>query len=76
MRNDRFAFALGERFQMEGNESSEVLYVVVDRMHTDRGNMYWLKKKDRPTRVQLFEEAFLWRRRFVDATRPRTKAGV
>jgi hypothetical protein len=53
------AFALGDRFKMVWGKRGELVFVVIDRMHTDRGNMYWLQTRDRPKFTELFQEAHL-----------------
>lgn len=62
-----FVFALGERFPMRWGNHGDVVFAVIDRMHTDRGNMYWVQTRDHPKFTKLFLEAYLEKERSFKA---------
>lgn len=67
MDTQEFAFPLGRRFYMPWGEGGKMIFVVIDRMHTERGNMYWLQNRVRPKFTQLFWEDYLLRGQRPDA---------
>lgn len=67
MADSDFLYKIGRRFYMPWGEGKKMIFVVIDRMHTERGNMYWLQNRVRPKFTQLFWEDYLAEGRRPDA---------
>lgn len=67
MADSDFLYKIGRRFYMPWGDGKKMIFVVIDRMHTERGNMYWLQNRVRPKFTQLFWEDYLAEGRRPDA---------
>jgi len=48
MADGDFAYVLGGRFKMLWGNNPQTVFVVRDRVRTERGNLYWVQRRERP----------------------------